>query len=481
MNGQAKLKENTFYSILYQIVVFITPLITSPYLSRVLSPDGMGVFSYTQTIVNYFFLVGMLGINNYGSRTIARTKDDPKALSNSFWQIYYLQLMQAAVVIVSFLVSVRHFSTENNRVVFLVQGLQILSIVTDVNWFAFGMEKFKFTTIRNLVIKLFSLISIFIFVNSPDDVWVYSLLVGAGTISGLLAIWPLIIRETQFQLPKFKLIFSHFKPNFILFLPQIGASLQSIDKVMLGRISDSTVGYYSYAEHILNVPFGLITAITTVFMPRISNLIANGDKDEADKLLNTGFHYTGIISIVMCFGMVSVARLFVPLYLGDQYMETAIILQYLAVLLPIQGAANILRMMYLVPNKKDSIYMITVTAGAVSNLIGNIIMIPLWDARGACISTIISSVVSLVLQIILTRKELRYGKMFGKLCPYIIYGAVMMLVISFINMIKINSILLLLIEVVIGGILFVVLALIHMALVEKDYTVILKIKKMLRR
>ena len=476
-----QLKENLIYSVIFQIVAFITPLITSPYLSRVLGAEGIGLFSYSQAFANYFFLFAMLGVNNYGNRSIARAKENREQLSQAFWQIYYMQLFLTVIVGSAYLGFCFFFQPKAYRLIFLIQGLQILSVVTDINWFAFGLEKFKLTTIRNLTVKILTIISIFLLVKTPNDVWKYALLLGVGTIGGLLVVWPLVHRETDFKRPKINEILSHIKPNLILFIPLLATSIyQNMDKIMLGKMVDqAAVGFYTYAENILNIGIAFITAICTVLMPRISNMISNENEENAKVLFEKGFHYTSILEIALCFGCMAIAERFVPLYLGNGYTETANLLKILAAMIFLSGAANVLRMAFLIPKGFDRLYVFAIVFGASVNLIGNFILIPRLGATGACIATLLSYASVLFVQLYGTRKSFPYVKWLLRLVPYIILGFGMFFTIKAIDGLKLNSWLVLGLEIGLGGIIFCVGSILILKLIEKDKTIfhLLKRKK----
>lgn len=464
------LRKNAIYNMVYQIITIITPLITSPYLSRILGPDGIGTFSYSQSIANYFFLFSMLGVNNYGNRMIAQNRDNRKNLSETFWQIYYMQMMQACIFCILYVLTCFFVIESRMRTIFLIQGLQIVSVFFDVNWFAFGLEQFKFTTIRNIFVKFISLFSIFAFVKNQNDVWKYALIVVLGTIIGLLAVWPLIFIYTDFQVPQIQKVKVHFKPNLVLFVPYIASSIfQYMDKIMLGAMwNTESVGFYTYAENILNVPLGITSAICTVCMPRVSNLYSTGKIEYADNLLNRVNHYLMILNVALCCGIIVVAPKFVPLYLGENYKMTGKLLQILAIILPISGCASAIRMLFLIPYGKDKIYVYAVVTGAIVNLIGNTAAIPYIGAIGACLMTLIANLAVLLMQVILTRKEKPYKEWLKKDLLYFAIGIVMMLVVKIVMGAIHNNIIAMIVGIISGAFFYVIVSSSVLLLYEKD-------------
>ena len=156
--------KNFLFNTVYQLLTFIIPLITTPYISRVLGVENVGIYSYTYSVVYMFMLAGMLGINNYGNRSIAAVRDDKEQMSRSFASIYLLQLGVCLVALIGYSIYLVFFCKEYKTIA-VIQGLFLLSVCFDINWFYFGIEKFKLTIFRNLIIKLSSLALIFIFVK----------------------------------------------------------------------------------------------------------------------------------------------------------------------------------------------------------------------------------------------------------------------------------------------------------------------------
>lgn len=450
---QNRFRENIIFSSIYQIVTVITPLITSPFISRVLGSAGYGDYNYTLAFANFFFLFAMLGVNNYGNRSIASVRSDRHALSKTFWEIYSLQVISASVCILLYVSFCFVYPSASIRKLFILQGVVVAAAFTDINWFAFGLEKFKFTTIRNLIVKILTLIAIFVFIRTERDTWIYILIIEVGTVGGLFAVWSLVRRETDFVKPNLKDILKHLKPNFLLFIPVLATSVyQSTDKIMLGIFIDNTVvGFYSYAESILNVPLGLITAICTVSMPRITNLLSQDKGAEAKELLDRSLFFTTVLEIALVFGLAATANRFIPLYLGDEYVETAKLLVVLSSIVLLSGLANVIRMMLLIPRANDKLYVMSVIIGAVANIIGNFALMPNLGVIGACISTILAYLLVLIVQMIGSRKDVKYPKFLLSIVPFVLLGAMMYFTVSFIDKnLVLNDWILIVLEIVVG-------------------------------
>ena len=168
-----KVVKNFLYNISYQLLTIILPLITVPYVSNILGAEGIGDYAFTFANTQYFVLFGMVGITLYGNRQIAYVRDDKEKLKNNFYSIYSLQLITTLISLVMFLVFSIVLNKGMYRILYLAQGLNILAAIFDISWLFMGLEEFKKTVIRNTIVKLASLASIFLFVKTNEDLYIY--------------------------------------------------------------------------------------------------------------------------------------------------------------------------------------------------------------------------------------------------------------------------------------------------------------------
>lgn len=319
MNSNSVTK-NFLYNATYQLLLIILPLITTPYISRVLGSGGMGTYTYTYTIANYFMLAAMLGVKNYGNRSTAAVRDSRQLLSRTFWEIYGLQFLCSAVVLAFYLIYILAFVREN-RLIALIQGIYVLSGLLDISWLFFGVEQFRITVMRNIVIRLINLACIFLLVKDCGDLWIYTLIMTLGIALSQGYLWLYIRRIVDWYRPKLRDLRRHVLPELILFVPIIAVSLYTMmDKVMLGAMSTmNQVGFYEGASKILNIPLGVITALGTVMLPRMSNLAAKRKVRESGKYIYNSMIFAMFLASGMMFGIAGIAEDFVPLFLGEEY------------------------------------------------------------------------------------------------------------------------------------------------------------------
>ena len=411
----------------------ILPFITAPYLSRVVGAEGIGVYSYSYSIASYFLYIAALGISNYGNRTIAGVRDDKEKRSKVFSEIYIMQLATGLISIVMYLIYICFISQE--KVSAVCQLALVVSSVFDINWFFFGMEKFKLTVIRNTCIKILTVGVIFIFVKSQADVYKYILIMSVGTLVSQIILWPFIKKYIKFKIPQIKDVVKHFKPNIILFIPVIAVSIYKImDKIMLGQISSmESVGYYENAERLINVPISLITAIGIVMLPKISGYIAKGKEEDSKKYFDLFMLIIIIFSNGAVFGLIGISDEFVTIFYGEGFELTSMLLKYLSVTIIFLAVGNVLRTQYLIPKKKDDIYIKSAIIGAISNLIVNIILIPKLNAIGAAIGTIFAELLVCAYQFTSSKNDIKIIKYIKLELVFSVVGYIMFIVIRLIH------------------------------------------------
>lgn len=430
-----KLKKNFIYNIIYQILNLCLPIVTVPYVSRTLGVEGSGIYSYTYSIVNYFMIFGMLGISNYGNRKIAKCRDNKNDLAREFISLYALQIILTTLSLLIYVVYCIFIA--NYRMVSWIEMLFLVSTLLDISWLYFGLEEFKKTVTRNILIKIISLIFILLFVKNAEGIYIYTLIMAGSTVISQLVLWKNIKKYIDFKsyvLDKRDVI-KHIKGTLILFVPVISYSIYKImDKIMLGLLSNiEEVGYYEYAEKIINIPIGFITALGTVMLPKVSNLVEKKEFDSIKQYLFKALKFIMFFAIPSCLGLIAIGSEFAVLFLGDAYERTGIIIKYLSVTIVFTAWANVIRTQWLIPKENDKIYISTTILGALLNLFINFLLIPKIGAVGASIGTICSEFFIMFLQSFLSRKEIGFKVILNPVLHFIITAVIMFVVIQIVG------------------------------------------------
>lgn len=459
-------KKNFIYNVLYQLLAILLPLITTPYISRVLGAEGIGIYSYSYSVSKYFVIFAMLGLNNYGNRTIAVVRDDKNKLSRAFWSIYYMQLLTACIAIIVYWVYVVTF---NSSIVSYIMFLYVMTSLFDINWFFFGIEQFKLTVTRNTLIKLGSVVCIFLFVKKSSDVYIYCIILAGSLLLSQLAVWPFLKKYVDFVKPCFKEIRAHFKNNVILFIPVLAVSLyKTMDKIMLGNMANKTeVGFYENSERIIDIPIALIQSLGTVMLPKMSNLMANNKKEEGDRYIRISLLFVIFLASALSFGIMAVSPEFVPWFYGNGFEACIVLFMILAPSTIFMAIANVVRTQYLIPMHEDKIYIVSVILGALTNIILNAIFIPLYNAAGAAIGTLCAEAIVCIYQIIKIWKEIDIKGSLIKSIPFIIAGIIMCFSLLFLK-VSISSVLfVVLIKVVIGALIYLLIIGAYIVILKK--------------
>lgn len=422
--------KNYIYNTVYQIMMLFIPLITMPYLTRIFTPNQLGLNSYTLSITNYFMLFGMLGMQMYGNRQVAYMRDDKKKLNKTFWSLYVTQIITCSISLVLYYIYIEFF-INNNKIIYIIQGLNILSILLDISWLFMGVEDFKKVVLRNTTIKLLGLATIFIFVKSSDDLALYILLTVLVNIIGMLIMWiyaPKYIGKIDID---FKIIKNTIKPLLKLFLPQIATQVYVLlARTMIGVLStNEQVAFYDYSQKIVRMILALITSIGVVLMPRVANIIGQGRKNEVSSLIEKTFKFVSYMSIPMAIGLMCISKTLVSWFLGPEYYIVGNLTAISSVIIIAVSWANIIGVQYLIATKQESKYTISILIAAVINLLMNLVLIKKYGALGATISLIVAEFVGVFIQLILVRNDLNIKNMLYSIMKYFIAAIFMAIVI----------------------------------------------------
>ena len=464
------IKKNYVYQSLYQLLIIILPLITAPYISRILGAENVGIYSYTYIIANYFVVFANLGIESYGNRCIACTRENEDEKNRVFSEIFELHVIISVIVIIVYL-GLTFFVRGKFKIFLAIQGLFVASSLFDVNWFFFGIEKFKITVTRNMIIKICTVLLIFITVKTKNDLWKYSLIMSGGTLVSQVALWSFIPKYVKFRKTNFKDCIKHVKPLLILFIAVIATNMyRMIDKFMLGWRGDLTaLGCYEYADKFIRIPLGFITAYGTVMLSRMSNIFTKKVGKKANEILSMSGTFVILLSFAMAFGLAAISPDFIIIFLGGEYEQTVGLLIILSITIPLIGWNNYVRTQILIPTNNDKTYTMAVTIGAMVNFFLNLIFINFWGAEGAAIATIFSYSTVSIIQTPIAVKFVANTK-FGKDILFsVIAGTLMLIVVRIIGYYAGARISSIVFEVVAGVIIYSLMTATYVYVFYKKY------------
>lgn len=448
------IKINFIYNLIFQIVTLCLPLITVPYTSRVLGREGIGLYSYTLSITQYFIIIGTLGMSLYGNRAIAYVRDNKKELSKTFWAILVLRILTTTISLIMYL-SIFCLNNEN-KIMYLIQALNILAATIDISWLYMGLEDFRKTVTRGLVVKILCVLSIFIFVREQSDLWIYTLINALMLVLGNGFMWlylPKAVDKTKITFKDMKI---HLIPTLQMFIPQIAIQVYAVlDKTMLGILATKgDVGIYEQSQKIVKIVGGLVTSLGVVMLPRMSNTFANGDKKKMNEYLNKSLIFVSYMSIPMFIGLAAISNEFVPWFFGADFLQVRYIMMILTPILFFIAINNVLGVQYLLPTNRTKEYTIAVSTGAITNVVFNFLLIPKYKVIGACIATLLAELIVPVVELIILRKNINIKYIFKNIYKYFFAGAIMFIIVRFIGKFMGVSILTTMIQAFSGGCIY---------------------------
>ena len=474
MSEKKSVVKNYIYNLIYQILILILPLVTTPYLSRVLGAENLGIYGFTLSISAYFILFGSLGIAMYGQREIAYVQNDKEKFSKTFWEILILRFITSGISLILFYLI---FCIKGQYVVYYrILILELIANIVDISWFFQGLEEFKKTVIRNMLIKMISVICIFVFVKTKENLLQYFIIYALSVLLGNVSLWlylPKFINKLKIKEIK---PFRHFRGTIALFIPQIAVQIYTVlDKTMIGTIvSDkSEVGYYDQAQKIVKLLLTIATALNTVMIPRMANIYSTGNMEKMKEYMYKAFRFTFFIIFPIMLGIISISEKFVPMFLGDGYNKVSILINIISPILFAMSISSIVGHQYLLATKRQKQFTISVTIGAIVNFILNMIFIRLWKSIGASIATVIAEFSVTIVQLILVRKSFKLKEILKTGINYFIASIIMFLVSIGVGLLINSAKLSIILQVITGSITyFIILCIIKDPLIKEGINLV---------
>lgn len=427
------ISKNYIYNLSYQLLTLVTPFITTPYISRVLGPDGVGMYSYTTSIVAYFILLASLGIANYAQREIAYHQDDVHAQSRIFYEVVGIRAITVSISLLSYYLIISHCDVED-KVIYWVQAINILVVLFDISWFFQGLEEFGKIVLRNFVIRILSIAGIFLLIHDVSDLLLYIGLMAGMNFLGAVSIWlylpKYLVRVARNEINPFR--------NFVvivqMFLPQIAIQIYTVfDKTMIGILTGSAFenGYYEQAEKIVKIGLMLVTSLGPVMLPRIASAYAHNDMEAIHHYIMRSYRFVWMIGLPMMFVTIGLIDTAVPWFFGPGYEKVGLLVKIFSGLLLAIGINNVTGVQYLISVNKQNTFTLTVLLGAIINFCLNMILIPSMESTGAAIASVAAETAIALVQFYFVRayfslsKVLRLSKCY-LLCSLLMFAFLMM-------------------------------------------------------
>lgn len=471
-------KKNAAYNVAYRLFSVLLPLVTAPYLSRVVGTEGVGLYTDAWTISEIFCIIGMLGLADYGVRTIAQVRDNREELDRTFSGIWQMQLLVAGLTLLLWFGYVFLIAGEEKTIALHLTMMSVSCLVS-FDWCLMGLGIFKPIALRNTFVKCAAAACVFIFVKSKDDLWIYAFVWSLATLLGNLSSALALRGKVSYHPVSLKETLKHLRPCAVLCISVMAVSIyRRMDKAMVFYIAGkSETGLYENAEKIIYCLSGFILAIGTVMMPKVSNMWKKGETERIARHIDTSMDLMMCMVSAMAFGVAGVADKFAPLFYGEAFRYSGTLMVPLGFTLIMIGFANVIRTQVVLPQNRDHIFVKSVCCGAAVNLAANACLIPSMKSMGAVVGTLLAEMTVPVVQYLLLRKELPYKTYLSYVAVYGVIGGIMLVCVRLIShMLPAETWLNLGIETLAGAVIYTVLCLAWWKISGKDH-----LKALIRR
>lgn len=397
------IRLNFLYNLLLNISKVLFPFITAPYISRILEPEGVGLFNFAITYSAYFGMVALLGIPTYGTREVAKCRDDKDAVTKLMSELISIAVIFTVISTIVYLVSIATVhKLQSSYVIFLITGASLYLAPINIDWYFCGQEEFKYITIRSILIRAIAIIAMFVLVHTKKDLLIYVIInVLAGVVTNIWNYSKLLKTGIRPKLVS-KGLKKHMKPVVTLFASAVAISIYTVlDTLMLGFITDdSQVAYYTCATNISKIILTSVTSFAIVAMPRISYYLEHGMKDTINEIIDKSFSMVAFLAFPAAVGLCCIAPTFAPLFYGGLFDGTIIPLQIMSMVIIMIGLNNLSSCQVLISLGRDDLYLYSVCTGALFNFIANLIAIPKWGAIGAAATSVTAEFIILVVSMV---------------------------------------------------------------------------------
>lgn len=414
-----KIFLNILYNAVYQIFIVLVPLITVPYLSRVLGPKTYGIYSSVNNTVQFLMIFCILSVSYVGMRTISRTRTygTPQELTNAFWGLWYFQGIAGIITILVTVFVATVFHVQYWFYILLMVPY-LISAQVDISWFFQGLADFGRVVLKNTAVKLVSVVLILLWVKSPADLWKYLLIMSVSTMLGSFVFWFDIWRYVGKPIAHFY----KFKQTAIaigtLMIPQIATQIYtSLDKPILGWFSNSTqVSFYDNSQRISNMILGVITSISLVIMPKM----ASEGKKAQKIVMKKSLEATVMLGTLFAVIIMANTKQFVPFFFGNKYVPMTPLMFWFTLTIIMIPTGGVFANQFALANQRDKDYAVPVVIGAILEIVLSYLLDRPYGAGGAMIAILITEAVVLILRLWVVRDGYEFSYVFHDVPKYLL-------------------------------------------------------------
>ncbi len=449
------LLKNSIYNVLYKLLNVFFPLVSATYVARVIFAKGVGEVSYAQNIVAYFITIAALGIPNYGIREVAKVRHNQTEAQKIFSELIGINAISTTccMVLYCFVIFLVP-SFRGNILLYIAVGLSLLFNYINVDWFYQGNEDYSYIARRSFIIKCISLLSLFVFVNSSDDVVAYALIsslaIGGNNIFNIVHLKHYHIK---FQFKGLNLT-KHIRPILVLLASVIAVEFYTmLDTTMIGILCDnSAVGYYTNSMKLVKILITVVTAIGGVLLPRLSFYYSKGDIKKCEQIVNKVFRIMLLLFVPCEIGLILTANIVMPILFGLSFIPAVTTLRISALLICTLGFSNLFGTQLLMTFGAERRLLLCTIMGAVSNVIINLGFIPLFQQNGAAIASVISETIVTLMTVVYSSKYIKIRLSKHYIFCLSISSTVMMVVVMIVMNMPMNHLIQLVVAIIAGAV-----------------------------
>lgn len=407
------MKKNYLYNLILSIVNILFPILSFPYVSRVIGPTGIGKVQFITSFAQYFAIVAALGIPIYGIREVAKYKHDKKALSAVSTELFIIYISTSVLLSVVYLGVIFLFPYfREDQSLYLAAGFLVLLAFSSLDWFFAGLEEFKSIALRSVAVKILSLLLLYLFVNDAGDykeylfVTMFSLL-GNNLISLVILLKKIEVSRSMLAVKR------HLMPLLLIFSTTVATSLYTVlDTVLLGFLADAeAVGLYTAASKLSKITIPFLTSMGIVFIPQLTKKLFESKTDEVSRLINKSFSFNVFFSIPIVAGLYVLSTEFITIFSGEEFLPAVPAMQILSVLPFAIGMGYLFGYQMLVAAGRDKELLYSVIGGVVVSLLLNFLLVPRLRDVGSAIASVSSELIVTIFYFYFVQKHyaLRYN------------------------------------------------------------------------
>ena len=460
--SKSSIKKNFAYNSAYQILTIIIPLITTPYVSRVLGADNIGIYSFVNANLVYFVLVGVFGLSTYSQLEVARKRDSLKELRQFCVESLLTRFVTMGISSLAYII-LFVFGNNEYRIFYAICFGTLLSNALDFTWICQGLEEFRIVTIRNSIIRILGVILVFVFVRKAEDLILYFVINVGSALIGNLSLYPYVRKYLRIKdLDRIRII-PHLKASLIYFLPSTASVIiTTADKLMIGwfAVNMTQNGYYEQAMKIENMVFMIFAALNITMRPRMAYLYKNGQITEINRYMSKSISFVVFLALPIAAGLIQIADIFVPWFFGDGYEGVIAILRVMSCWIIIKSISNCLLEQSIVPKGGQVLATKIIWCAAILNIVLNFLLIPKYSAVGAAIASLTTEILILILTLLNVQKDINILSYFPKYWKAALSAIAMFLCTGLIKQVLGGGMLNTIIIVVIGAGIYLLIELI---------------------